>query len=87
MGIVLAASFSTSVFGALTVALIGLAIYRPLPQAVGAGALSVVLALPWVALVPTTPGGSVFTGVMILVMMVTDKLVFDALSRRVARWR
>jgi hypothetical protein len=25
--------------------------------------------------------------VMILVMMATDKLVFDALSRRMARWR
>ncbi len=68
-GIVLVSSFSTAVLGALIVALVGLAIYRPVSQAVGMAALAVVLALPWVALVPATVGDSVFTGIAILVMM------------------
>ena len=69
VGIALASSFSTSVLGALTVALIGLAIYRPLSQAVGVAALAVVLGLPWVALVPATTADSLVTGIVILVMM------------------
>ncbi|WP_017588978.1 sensor histidine kinase [Nocardiopsis ganjiahuensis] len=68
-GVALASSFSTSVLGALTVALIGLAIYRPVSQAVGVAALTVVLGLPWVVLVPATAADSVLTGILILVML------------------
>ncbi|WP_017545404.1 sensor histidine kinase [Nocardiopsis prasina] len=67
--IVLLASFSTSVIGALTVSIIGLAVYRPLPQAVLGAFLAVVLGLPWVALVPDTTGDSVVTAIVILVLM------------------
>ena len=69
LGVSLLAAFSVAVFGALTVALVGLAVYRPVSQAAGVAALSVVLALPWVALVPTTPADSVFTGIVIVVLM------------------
>lgn len=69
MVVVLLASFSTSVIGALTVSIIGLAVYRPLPQAVLGAFLAVVLGLPWVALVPDTTGDSVVTAIVILVLM------------------
>lgn len=67
--VVLLASFSTSVIGALTVSIIGLAVYRPLPQAALGAFLAVVLGLPWAVLVPGSTGDSVLTAIGILVLM------------------
>ncbi|MEU3018965.1 MULTISPECIES: histidine kinase [unclassified Nocardiopsis] len=67
--IVLMSSLSTAVFGALTVALVGLAVYRPLTQAVLTAALTVVLGLPWVALVPDSTSDSIVTGLVIVILI------------------
>lgn len=69
LGIVLVATFSVSVVGALAVSLVSLAAYRPFRQAAAMAFLALVLSLPWVLLVPPTSADSVMTWVMIVLML------------------
>lgn len=69
LGVVLVSSFSTSVIGVLMVALVGLAVYRPLPQSGGMALLAMVLSLPWVALVPVGTVDSLLTMVSIVLLL------------------
>lgn len=69
LGMALVSVFSVAAVGALVVALISLAAYRPFPRAAAVTLMTVVLSLPWVVLVPQGPGDSIVTMVMIVVML------------------
>ncbi|MEU3308917.1 histidine kinase [Nocardiopsis sp. NPDC006832] len=67
--VTLVSVFSVSAVGALVVALISLAAYRPFVQAAAVTLLAVVLSLPWVLLVTPYPAGAIVTMVTIVVML------------------
>ncbi|HJE60961.1 MAG TPA: histidine kinase [Nocardiopsis listeri] len=67
--VTLVSAFSVSAVGALVVALISLAAYRPFPRAAAVTLLAMVLSLPWVVLISPDPGGAVVILVMIVVML------------------
>lgn len=84
LGMALVSVFSVTAVGALVVALISLAAYRPFPRAAAVTLLTVVLSLPWVVLVPQGPGGSIVTMVMIVVVLSAclDRARLELLSVR-----
>ncbi|QRN80289.1 MAG: histidine kinase [Nocardiopsis sp. BM-2018] len=69
VGIVLVATFSVAVVGALFVSLISLAVYRPFPQAATLALLTIVLSLPWLLLVQPSGLDALVTGVVIVLMI------------------